>query len=361
MADDTDTGFADRDGCVVSAADPGSSAGDDFDRDSLHILPLTLVPLEVPGLQRARLIKNVRLENVIEVFNDNRTGSGQVRPENLPAQFESYKEEIERDVNIIQKLCRLNSFDVYSLRIELRRMSINVNNYADLSLSSSKKAELTEYMKVFTRPLMLNVYGNEARKVGDVSDIISMFANPDREEALRNLKMMADKLSVSLQDIPTFLEDYGDIFLSLAYFRQYIDGIIPEVHKFVEWTNQVLDSREVQMNPNAGKLIRDTGHDMTEITTSIASRFESFNQRSKDFWNDINADSFRRIRNLISSHHVTIGGVLCGLAVKMNLWRLRFARGGGGPHRRIEFIRSEILPGLSHIRALENSARATLE
>ena len=53
----------------------------------------------------------------------------------------------------------------------------------------------------------------------------------------------------------------------------------------------------------------------------------------------------------------TIGGVLCGLAVKMNLWKHRFARGGGGPNRRMEFVKSEILPGLSHIKALEQSAR----
>ena len=72
---------------------------------------------------------------------------------------------------------------------------------------------------------------------------------------------------------------------------------------------------------------------------------------------DINADTFRSIRELISSHHVTIGGVLCGLAVKMNLWKHRFARGGGGPNRRMEFVKSEILPGLSHIKALEQSAR----
>ena len=41
----------------------------------------------------------------------------------------------------------------------------------------------------------------------------------------------------------------------------------------------------------------------------------------------------------------------------MDLWKSRFQRGGGGPNRRMEFVKSEILPGLSHIKALENSAR----
>ena len=121
--------------------------------------------------------------------------------------------------------------------------------------------------------------------------------------------------------------------------------------------NEVRGSAEIARDKRLMKTIDLVGADVTEITASITGRFESFNRRSQDFWTDINADTFRSIRKLITAHHVTIGGVLCGLAVKMNLWKLRFARGGGGPNRRIEFVKSEILPGLSHIKALEQSAR----
>ena len=44
----------------------------------------------------------------------------------------------------------------------------------------------------------------------------------------------------------------------------------------------------------------------------------------------------------------------------MSLWKTRFARGGGGPNRRMEFVKSEILPGLSHIKALEHSANSSV-
>ena len=46
------------------------SALDDSDMDALHILPLQIVPLETKGLAKARMIKNIRLESVVEVFND---------------------------------------------------------------------------------------------------------------------------------------------------------------------------------------------------------------------------------------------------------------------------------------------------
>jgi len=330
---------------------------DDAARDALHILPLRAIPLDTPGLKRARLIKNVRLETVVELFNTYSTGSGQVRPLNINSYFESFPEEIARDQQKLLRLCQANSFDVYSLRIELRRMQIDITNQKELSLSDGKKAELTVYMKKFTRPLIKHVYGNDNLELNDVSDIISLFANPNRDEALRNLRLMAEKLNVELPEIPIFLEEYGDIFLSLAYFRRCIDQLVPEIQQFTEWMRESRKSTEIARDFRLVRMLDEIERDLTDITTSITGRFESFDRRSKDFWNDINAETFHKIRALISAHHLTIGGVLCGLAVKMNLWKMRFGRGGGGPQRRVEFIKSEILPGLSHIKSLEQSAR----
>jgi hypothetical protein len=63
----------------------------------------------------------------------------------------------------------------------------------------------------------------------------------------------------------------------------------------------------------------------------------------------VNAESFRRLREAIASHHVTIGTVMCGLAVKFRLWEDRFPNQGGGPSNRLEFVESEIQPGLNTI------------
>ena len=53
----------------------GNGSGD-FDRDSLHILPLSMIPRETRGLQRARMIKNNRLESMVELFEGEEIGSG---------------------------------------------------------------------------------------------------------------------------------------------------------------------------------------------------------------------------------------------------------------------------------------------
>ncbi len=40
----------------------------DVDRDSLYFLPLALVHFKTPAMQSARLIKNVRLKTVVEIY-----------------------------------------------------------------------------------------------------------------------------------------------------------------------------------------------------------------------------------------------------------------------------------------------------
>ncbi len=341
----------------------GESDEDDG-RDALHILPLSILPLETPGLRRARLIKNVRLETVAELFNDVQTGSGQIRIDQLPKCFghdgpESAPDpgpEFRRDLRKIGQIAESASFDVYSLRLELRRLNIAVDEAGALRLSAAKRAELTSYMRVFTRPLIEHVYGAQGASISSMDELIRLFAQPDVEEARRRLQLTADRLDIPLLEIPAFLEEYADIFLSLAYFKRCLDDIVPDVQGFLGWMAELYRVSEVRRDARQGRMLDEIGHDLTDISTSITGRFESFDNRSRDFWRDINPQSFRSIRDLIVTHHLTIGGVLCGLAVKMNLWKHRFSR-GGGPIRRLEFIRSEILPGLAHIKTIEQASR----
>ena len=91
------------------------------DNDTLHVLPLSLVPLSTPGLQRARMIKDPHLVSVVELFKDEKAGSGVVAPNKLKLAFEAPGEGFDEDVDIINQLAQLNSYDIYALRIELRR------------------------------------------------------------------------------------------------------------------------------------------------------------------------------------------------------------------------------------------------
>ena len=336
----------------------GGQQGQSVARDSLRILPLSLVPLETAHLRSACLIKNVYLDSVVEFFRDETTGSGQVPPDELPEYLGWPTEEVHPDLKTLLALSRLNSFDVYSLRIELRRLDIPVNDYSQLCLSEKKSRELAGYMKTFTGPLIQQVFGAANPDVQDFDQLVAMFRSPNKEEALRNLKLLAEKLQIDLMEVPRFLEDYGDTFLSLAYFKQCLDDVVPKVMDFLEAIEPLKGNHQLQ---NTHGFVQtcdriDTG--LNAIITSITGRFESFDQHSKEMWSNISADSFRKVRSMITEHHSTVGGVLCGLSVKMDAWEDRFGElpAEAAFVRKSEFVMGEMRRGLEKIERVEASA-----
>ena len=56
---------------------------------------------------------------------------------------------------------------------------------------------------------------------------------------MENLKKLATTLNVALPEIPRFLEDYGDIFLSLAYFKNSFDSVVPCIMVFLEFMEEL--------------------------------------------------------------------------------------------------------------------------
>ena len=116
-----------------------SAAIDDVDRDSLKTLPLAMIPLATAGIRHARMIKNSRYQSVVELFKDAKAGSGQMPVDQLPTAFPQMD---PRDVLTLDKLEKLSSYDVYSLRIVLRDLDIPVNDVGDLRLSDDKRHQL---------------------------------------------------------------------------------------------------------------------------------------------------------------------------------------------------------------------------
>lgn len=91
------------------------------------------------------------------------------------------------------------------------------------------------------------------------------------------------------------------------------------------------------------------------MTASITGRFEIFDRHSEVLWENITAESFAKVKKMIESHHVTVGGVLCGLSVKMNSWQEQLGA-GGGLVRRADFVMSEMMQGIEKIVKIEQSA-----
>lgn len=327
------------------------------DRDALHILPLSTIPIETAALRPAKLIKNVQLNSVVEFFTDAHSGSGQINIEDLGAEFDWPDTPTHPDLVLLRKLGLLPSYDVYSLRILLRQHGIAVENVDSLKLSKKKSTELSDYMTAFTHPLIGQIFGGEDVSIENFDDIIALFRDPDIRKAREKLKIMAAKLGIGLEEIPKFLEDYGDIFLSLSYYRNCLDGIEPTIEEFLDSMEEIRNNHQLRNDLNLMKTCDMMQSTVNGLMAAIAGRFENFDRSTNAMWDNISAARFKRVEDLIKSYHTTIGGVLCSLSVKMDGWSKLFPdRYSGGPVKRSEFIMSEMKQGMEKIRKIEDAA-----
>jgi hypothetical protein len=264
------------------------------DVESLHVLPLATLPLKTTILKRARLIKDARLNTVVSLFSSKETGAGVLDIAHLtPETLDASKDDLNDDLGVLCPVAQLFSFDVYSLRICLRHLGIPVAANDYLKLSPHKQTELRERMRMFTLPLIKSVYGNTDVAINEFADIIKLFSNPDVDVARRNLELLSQRLAVKVQDIPKFLEDFSDIYLSLAYYQQNLDEIAPRVEQFVD------DMRELRKNWQLGQDARTIETfdalelNLNNLVAAITGRFESFNRNTENLWQDIDAEKFR--------------------------------------------------------------------
>ena len=318
----------------------------DNDRDSLHVLPLCIIPLETAVLQRTRMIKNTHLDSVIELFEGKETGSGQIKIEALGMAFENVP---YADVITLQKLSRLNSYDVYSLRLLLRKQGIDVDE-GDLQLSEVKQNELTHHMRQFTRPLITHIYGDE-QTISDYADAIALLSHPDVRRAKQNLVQLSERLGIRLDQVPKFLEDYGDIFLSISYYKQCLGSIAPTLADFKESVDRIGENRVLQQDRNLidnCTRIRDL---LSDLAQSTQQRLNTFDYGSRNMWAEIDAARFHKFRDLVQNSHTKLGSVLCALSIKMDAWQQEFPDPEfGGPMKRAEFIITEMQQGLGRFR-----------
>jgi hypothetical protein len=325
----------------------------DEDRDSLHTLAISILPVKTPIFRRARLVKNSRLDSVIEFFNSVGCGRGQLEVR-YAGKFLALPEK-HPDVELLQKVGMLPSFDVYSLRIQLRGHGIVIPDGSALTLSPGKIKSLSAYMATFTRPLVTEIFGRDTDGQ-QFRDIVGLFRAENAEAVRSRLSMMAGRLGIPIDAIPKFLEDYGDIFMSLSYYRHCLDELLPQVQSFMEGIAMVRASHQLAQDRSLMGAIDTIEEMINGKLANISGKIESFERSTNDMWRDLSAERFQRIEALISRYHTSIGGALCALSVKMTAWTDQFPNATGGVGRRAAFIMSDMRQGIEHIQNVQDDA-----
>jgi len=257
----------------------------------------------------------------------------------------------------LARLARMRSYDVYSLRILLRAHGIPVSEAKNLRLSNEKSAELSDYMTDFTMPLIKQIYGDDELEIKDFGDVVGLFRDPDISKAREKLSIMAEKLEIGLEDVPLFLEDYGDIFLSLSYYRQCLDQIEPIIGNFLGSLDMIRENFQLKKDTHLIATCKMIEATINGLMAAITGRFENFDRSTGDMWSHISAARFQKVKALIEGYHTTIGGVLCALSLTMGAWDQQFPNNdAGGPNKRAGFIMSELKQSIENIKKIEDSA-----
>lgn len=310
------------------------------------------MPLSTTSLKNARLIKNARTETALEIHNDPRSGSLQISPHSIREVFVG----TEKDQEIISALAELNSYDVYSLRYNLKKLGITVEDDA-LNLSSAMQDALADYSAAFTRPLIEQIFGSEADRAQNIQ-LQQLLQDSDAARVRENLVTITKKTGIALEQIPGFIAAYSDVFLSIAYYRHSLENILPVVERFVLWVRELCKQRDISASPPTLAKCRKAEQTIHMLAISIRERINKFQPMFERFWNDINQESFNQLRDQIENSQTVLSAILCGLTVKMRLWAATFPDNTvGGPTSRVKFILAEIEPGLESLRNLENAAR----
>jgi hypothetical protein len=306
------------------------------------------VPLRTEGLARSRLVKNNRLEAVLELFSAQETGSGQIAVQDLPRHYGWTEGSRHPDLAVVSALAPLPSYDVYSLRCSLRKLSIPLND-CDLRLSAEKSKQLSHYMAKFISPLLSHIYGGD-HGWSSFEELVTLFKDPDEKQALTRLKLMAQKLNVSVDQIPLFIEDYGDVFLSLSYYQNCLDRLQPLLTTFTLSVKDMRKSLQVRHDAHLMAELDKIERQLAGFLAYLKHVFAEFEGMSAGLWRNLSAARFRTMQAYVHSVQTRVGGVLCGLTVKMNAWVTRFpSPSAGGPASRAEFIMSDMREGLNGI------------
>jgi hypothetical protein len=327
------------------------------DLDALDTLSLSMIPLTSNTLKNARLIKNSRLETSVELYNDPIAGSLQIYPADIAEQILASP----RDQEIVNQLAALHSYDVYSLRASLKKLGIEGVEIESLELSSGMKESLGEISVQFTRPLIEKIFGSGNIDVNDSQALQKMFRDPDVNRVRENLRIMTQNTGIPLADLPEFLREYSEVFLSVAYYKYSFDSIGPELDRFLVWVKVLREHKDISSSPQTAQSCKKVDEAMLFLVGSIRERLAKFQTSFEKFWSDINKDYFLTLRKQIEENHSSMGSVLCGLGVKMRGWSKDFPDNNvGGPQKRAKYVVTDLEPGIEKLKALETEARKKL-
>ncbi len=319
---------------------PGSA-----DLGSLYFLALAPLPFERKALRRMRMIKNMRLDTVIELFAANHTGSGQTTVKNIANDFEIPPGP---DLLLLRLLESLPSFDQYSLRIRLRSSAFATPD--EFRRQDWQADLLDQTLSDFVAPLAARVIPRDDLPLS-YNGVLGRLQEDVAVQA--PLRAFAQGFDADSDAVVGFLEDYADTVLSLGFYRQCLNQMMPPIEDMLSSIRNLRAICVIRDDAIQLATLNMVEATVNEMLAEVTGRIESFERSTRDIWASMTMKRFSEFPGKCRTYQAGIAAIICVLAVKMGRWVQVFPTpGNGNPARRSGLIMSEMRQGMEHIRSL---------
>jgi hypothetical protein len=163
------------------------------------------------------------------------------------------------------------------------------------------------------------------------------------------LDVVAANLEISVKELPNYLQEFGELFLSVSYFESIFREYNPKLDQFLLWAEDGVKNSNLRNDPNAQRELTQTEKKFRELKENLEARFRLLGNITQIDWQDLGASEFKKIQREISSQQANLAIGLCGLAVKMIEWECQFPSAGGSPQQCLEFLSAEANTGLDNL------------
>lgn len=318
--------------------------------ESLLNLHLIQLPVKNTSLRNAWMVKNCRFENVLELFRDDSAGSGQIELGQAQRVF-GLSSPADPDLLLLRSVALLPAFDVFSLRLLLREMDVSLEHMEIFALSPQKTHIWDRQVSKLTLPLLEYVFGQGQGENVGLSHLVETFRNPNVSLAESQLSRLAKKLNIKVVALPSFLEDYADTFMAIAFYHVALTDLEPLVNRFLASVQQLSAEPRYRKNNQLRGLCAETDTTFQFILKMIGTRLMASEQLTAILWSNENTVPFQALQAKLREFHVLIALLVAGIEAKMSAWFSAFpVDESGKPQDRAEFLSNEISYAMSRLK-----------
>jgi len=321
--------------------------------DNLLSVRVSLLPVSSASLRKTRLVKNCRLESVLELYRDDSAGRGQIDIGQAQSVF-GLSSPADPDLSLLRSVALLPAFDAFSLRLLLREMGASLEQMGGLSLSPPRTQIWDNHVRKLTLPLLEYVFGRDQGENASLGQLVEMFRNPNVGLAESQLSRLANKLDIKIGALASFLEDYTDTFMAIAFYHLALADLLPLVNRFLVSVQRLSAEPRYRQNEKLRELCAETGSTFQFILKMISTRLTASERMTATLWSNELSIPHRVLQEKLREFHILLALLVAGVAAKMSAWFAAFPMDDSGrPQDRAEFLSNDICYAMSR---LKNSA-----